>query len=213
MKRSMRWIVAVFGVVALAAAVFGVYTAMENRDALPILVKPSQGAARVATDMLQAVADGDYDKAGTMILGEPDLGVDREADGAVGQFLWNAYQESLEFEAVGELFTTKEGVAQRYTVRYLDVNSVAANLREYSRALLQERVEQAEDVTEVYDENHEYREELVSEVLCEAAKMALEKDAAYKEETFVLNLTYRDGNWWVVLDNSLLTAISGGLVG
>ncbi len=213
MKIFMKCLAVIFGIAALAAAVFGIYTAMDNRDALPVLVTPSQEALRVASDVLQAVEDGDYEKAGSMILGVPDLGVDREADGAVGQFLWNAYQESLEFEPVGELFTTKEGVAQRYIVRYLDVNSVASNLRTYSQSLLQKRVEEAKEVSEVYNEKHEYREDVVMEVLYEAAEVALEENASYIEKEFIVNLSYRSGSWWVVLDDGLLSAISGGLAG
>lgn len=213
MKIFMKCLAAIFGIVALVAAVFGITTAMNNRDALPVLVQPSQEALNTAADMLQAVEDGNYEKAGSMILGLPDLGVDREADGAVGQFLWNAYQESLEFEAVGDLFTTKEGVAQRYTVRYLDVNSVASNLRTYSQTLLQKRVEEAKEVSEVYNENHEYREDVVMEVLYEAAEVALQENAVYIENEFVVNLAFRGDRWWVVLDDGLLSAISGGLAG
>ena len=213
MKIFMKCLAVVFGIAALAAAVFGIHTAMENRDALPVLVEPSQGALNAASEMLQAVEDGDYEKAGSLILGMPDLGVDREADGAVGQFLWAAYQESLEFEAVGDLFTTKEGMAQRYTVRYLDVNSVASNLRDYSQTLLEKRVEEAKEVTEVYNENHEYREDVVMEVLYEAAEVALAEKATYIEEEFVVNLAYRGDRWWVVLDDGLLSAITGGLAG
>lgn len=213
MKTFLKCLAAVFGIVALVAAVIGICAAMSNRESLPVLVAPSQGALTTASDMLQAVEDGDYKKAGSMILGMPNLGVDREADGAVGQFLWNAYQESLEFEPMGELFTTKEGVAQRYTVRYLDVNSIASNLRDYSQVLLQKRVEEADDISEVYTEDHEYREDVVMDVLCEAAKAALEEKASYIEKEFVVNLAYQADRWWVVLDDSLLSAISGGLAG
>lgn len=213
MKIFMKCLAVLFGVAALASAVFGIRLAITNRDALPVLVEPSQEAMNVASTMLQAVADGDYEKAGSMILGDPDLGVDREADGEVGKFLWNAYQESLEFTPVGEAFTTEEGIAQRYTVHYLDINSVASNLRTHSQALLEKRVEEAEDVSEVYDENNEYREDVVMEVLYDAAEQALKENASYIEQEFVVNLAYRGGKWWALLDEGLLAAITGGLAG
>ena len=71
MKIFMKCLAVVFGIAALAAAVFGIHTAMENRDALPVLVEPSQGALNAASEMLQAVEDGDYEKAGSLILGNP----------------------------------------------------------------------------------------------------------------------------------------------
>ena len=211
MKKSIKCLAAVFGAAALAAAAFGICLAMGKRDALPVLSVTSQGAQCAAAEMLRAVEEGAYDEASCIILGEPDLGVDREADGAVGRLLWDAYQESLEFEPLGELFTTENGVAQRYAVRYLNVESVASNLRVYAEPLLQKRVEEAENVSEVYDEKNEYREDVVTEVLCEAAEKALQEKAVYIDREFVVSLTGRDGRWWVIPDAQLLSAISGGL--
>lgn len=213
MKIFLKCLAAVFGLLALAAAVFGIHVAIDNRDALPVLVEPSQDALNVAANLLQAVADGDYEKAGTMILGDPDLGVNREADGDVGKYLWNAYQESLEYKPVGDAFTTADGIAVRYSVRYLDVNSVAANLRTYSQTLLEKRVEEADELSDVYDENNEYREDVVMAVLYDAAELALKENAAYVEKEFNVNLVYRGGKWWALLDDGLLAAITGGLAG
>ena len=47
----MKCLAAIFGIVALVAAVFGITTAMNNRDALPVLVQPSQEALNTAADM------------------------------------------------------------------------------------------------------------------------------------------------------------------
>ena len=51
------------------------------------------------------------------------------------------------------------------------------------------------------------------EVLYEAAEVALAEKATYIEEEFVVNLAYRGDRWWVVLDDGLLSAITGGLAG
>lgn len=213
MKIFMKCLAVLFGVVALLSAGFGIRVALDNRDAMPVLVEPSQEALGTASEMLQAVADGEYEKAGSMILGMPDLGVNREADGQVGQILWNAYQQSLEYTVVGEPFTTADGIAVRYSVRYLDISAVAANLRTHSQTLLEKRVDEAEELSDVYDENNDYREDVVMEVLYDAAELALKENAAYIEKEFTVNLVYRGGKWWVLLDDGLLAAITGGLAG
>lgn len=198
---------------ALAVAAGSIWLAFDNRDAMPVLVEPSQEALLTASSMLQAVSDGDYALAGSLILGQPDLGVDRPADGEVGMLLWQLYQDSLEFTPRGECFATSSGIAQGYTVRYLDVDSVTATLRQRSQKLLEERVAKAVDVSEVYDENQEYREDVVMEVLLQAARDAAREDATYLEAEFTVNLIYSEGKWWVVSDTQLLSAISGYLVG
>jgi hypothetical protein len=199
--------------VALAVAVGGIWLGLENRNAMPVLVQPSRDALNTASVMLQAVADGDYALAESLILGQPNLGVDRQADGEVGRLLWQLYQSSLEFSPLGECFATGSGIAQCYRVRYLDLDSVTATLRGRSQALLEQRVAEAEDVSEVYDENQEYREDVVMEVLLQATRDAAREDATYVEAEFTVNLIYSDGKWWVVSDSQLLSAISGNLVG
>ena len=213
MKTMKRCFAMLFITAAMLVAAAGVWIALENRNAAPVLVEPSQEALNTASAMLQAVADGDYDLAGSMILGTPRLGVDREADGEVGKLIWNAYQESLSFTPVGECFVTDSGIAQCYTVRYMDLDSVTANLRQRSQKLLEQRVAEAEDVSELYDDNLEYREDVVMEVLLEAAAQAVEEDATFVENTFTVNLIYSGEKWWVVNDSQMLSAISGSLVG
>lgn len=213
MKIAMRCFASLLAVVALTAAVGGIYISFRYKDEEPVLLEPSQEASDAATALLDAVCAGDYETAGSLILGSPELGVDRPAQDAVGVLLWDAYQDSLEYVPVGEPFATDSGVAQRFTVRYLDLSSVTATLRERSQALLEERVAQAEDTSEVYDENNEYREDVVMDVLYDAAVAALAEDARYVEVTFTMKLVYRDGRWLAVADDELLNAISGSLAG
>jgi hypothetical protein len=73
-------------------------------------------------------------------------------------------------------------------------------------------VAEAADVTEVYDENNDYREDVVMEVLLEAAEDSLAEDAQNMSVTLTVGLRYWDNRWWVVADEALLDAISGGVL-
>ena len=210
--KTLRTILAVvLCLAALFVAVFGVCFALANRHAAPLLVKEDPRARNVVQGLLDSVSRGDYTKAGAYLLGAPDLGVDRPAESALGVFLWDAYQESLTFTPVGECYVTSSGIAFDYTVRRLDLDSVTANLNTRSQKLLSEAVKGAVDMDEVYDENNEYRETFVMEVLLEAAKQALKEDASYVEHTFAVNMVYREGKWYAVPDSGLMDAISGSL--
>lgn len=213
MKVIKMLLAGLFCTAALAAAGLGVWLAADNRDAAPVLVREDPAARQTAQALLDAVCAGDYETAGGMMLGSPELGVDRPAQDAVGVLLWDAYQQSLSFAPVGGCYATASGVAYDYTVRYMDLDSVTGVLRERSQTLLSQRVEQAEDMSEVYDENNEYREAFVMEVLRDAARQALAEDADYIERSFTVNLVYRDGCWWAVADDELLSAVSGSLAG
>ena len=213
MKTAVRILACVFAVLALVIAVGGVCFIFANRNAHPVLVVPSQAALDTASQLLQNVCDGDYTAAEKLILGSPDLGVDREAEGSVGKLIWEAYQDSISFTPVGQCFATESGVGQSYVVRYLDLEALTANLRTYSEQLLALRVKQAADVSQVYDSNNNYREDVVMEVLCDAAKKAIQRDAVFVELTITVNMVYRNGRWLAVPDAQLLGAITGGLVG
>ena len=146
------------------------------------------------------------------MLGKPSLGVDREAADRVGVLIWDAFGDSVSYELVGECYTTADGLAQDLTVTTLDIKSVTAQLRSRSQALLEQRVAEAEDTADIYDEKNEYREDFVMDVLYDAAVQALEEDAVEKTVELTIKLSYSDGSWWVIADENLLSAISGGIL-
>lgn len=178
----------------------------------PILLSPPDDAKNVLTTMMDAVCDGDYEQASRTILGTPDFGADRESDSDVGILFWNAMRESMDYELVGDCYTTDSGLAQNITFTYLELESVTSQLGEKSKAMLEQRVQQAEDPSEIYDEDHNYREDVVMEILHDSAVEAIEENAKTITVELTVNLTYQNGQWWVVADKALLHAISGGIL-
>ncbi len=203
---------ALFAAVGICTAAAVGYIGMNFTDQDPRLLTPPTAARQQVVTMMEAVCNGDYEKASQVILGTPSLGVDRAPGDDVGVKIWNAFQESLSYELVGECYTTGNGLAQDIKVTGLDIESVTANLRQRSQTLLEERVQAAEDTSEVYDENNEYREDFVMDVLYDAATQALKEDAQEKTAELTIKLVYSDGSWWIVADNALLDAISGGIM-
>ncbi|MBP3305760.1 MAG: hypothetical protein J6L24_07310 [Oscillospiraceae bacterium] len=201
-----------FAILAALAAAAGIYFSISRIDAEPVLVKqPSSAQERVVT-LMDAVCASDYKTVSAQLCGQPDLGLDREAADAVGVLLWDALEDSRSYTIVSDCYATNTGVAWDIQLTCLDLSSVTANLREHSQALLAQRVEEAEDISEIYDENNEYREEFVMDVLYDAAVEALAEDAEQTTYSFTLNLICANGVWWVMPDAPLLQAISGGIL-
>lgn len=212
----MKWIAKIIGLVFILAGMvvagFTVEVTKNNLDSIPVLLAPVEEAEAQAQALMDAVAKGDYTAAEALILGNPKLGVDRDPADTVGIMIWEAFVESYSYEMVGDSFATDSGIAQNVKVSYLDISSVTRNLRERSQALLEARVAEAEDVDEIYDENNDYKEEFVMEVLKDAVTDALKEDAQMTGAEFTMNLVYRDGKWVVVSDGALMAAISGDVV-
>lgn len=202
-----------FALAGLFLGALTVHVSFTYRQADTVLLEAPEDANTALTDVMDAVCAGDYETAQNLLYGQPTLGVDREPEDAVGKLFWNAFVSSLRYELSGDFYATDSGLARNVTVTCLDVSSVTANLGQRSRAEMERMQAQTEDISQVYDENHEFREEFVMQALLQAAQQALAEDAQTKTVTFTANLVFQDGRWQMVCDSAFLRAISGGLSG
>ena len=204
---------AFFALLAVCFAGLVLYAAVFCRNIRPVLVYGGQEASVRAEELMDAVCSGDFERAEQLLLGTPDLGADRKPEDPVGRMIWDAYLNSLDYRLVGGIYPTDQGIAQDVKIISLELSTATEQLGRRARELLNERVEAAQDMEQLYDENNEYREELVMEVLREAAGQALEEDVRYGYQVVTLNFVYQDGQWWILADQNFLNAISGGVAG
>lgn len=202
----------IFAIIGIAAAVAAVSLSLSNKDADPVLLAPPEEAKHQVIGLMDAVCEGDFTKASTYLQGQPDLGVDREASDPVGALIWDAFCDSMEYELIGECHAAEEGLAQTVKITCIDITSVTAVLNERSQTMLKQRVEEAEDMDDVFDADLQYREDFVMEVLYDAAEVALQEDATTMTTEVTVKMNYQNDTWWIIADRELLDAISGGIL-
>ena len=202
----------IFVIIGIAAAVAAVNLSLSNQDADPVLLSPPEEAKLQVVGLMDAVCDGDFAGASTYLYGQPNLGVDRDPSDPVGVLIWNAFLDSMSYELVGDCYGTEQGLAQNVTFNYMDITSVTAVLKDRSWTVLEKRVDEAEDLYDVYDKNMQYREDFVRDVLYDAAEEALKTDAKMMSVDVTVNMIYQNDAWWITADRSLLDAISGGIL-
>lgn len=202
----------IFGILGGLMAAFTVWLSLSSLHASPVLIRRAAGADACARQMLDAVCTGDYAAAGQCLYGMPNLQSGAETESESGKLIWAAFIDSLEYELVGESFVSEQGVSQKVKLHRLDFASVTEKLAERSQTLLTKRVEEAEDVSEIYGTGTSYREDFVMGVLRDATMEALREDSRFIDQEIVMNLIYDQGSWWVLADQSLMNAISGGVV-
>lgn len=208
--RFFSWI---FAALAICLAALTLYICMRYTATEPMLLTPAGDARDRAVEMLDAICLGDYSGAEKILLGNPSLGADRQPEDPVGVLIWDAFVDSLSYELMGDCYATDSGVALDVCIHSLDISSVTASLSSRSHSLLEQRVAEAENVSLVYDANNQYREDVVMEVLFQAAQDSLAQDSRFTASLLTLNMVYRDGQWWIVPDNALTQAVSGGFAG
>lgn len=202
----------IFVIIGIAAAVAAVNLSLTNKNADPVLLVPPEEAKLQVVGLMDAVCSGDFTTASTYLHGQPALGVDREASDPVGVLIWKGFCDSMSYELVGDCYATEEGLAQNVKLSCMDITSVTAVLKDRSQSMLEMRVDEAENLEEVYDDNLQYREDFVMSVLYDAAAAALKEDAKTITMDLTVNMIFQDGTWWIIADRNLLDAISGGIL-
>lgn len=202
-----------FALVGVLLALGALVLSIGWREAPPVLVMAPEAAEVRSEELMTALAEGDFAKAQTILYGNPDLGVDRQPKDEVGQLIWDTFCSSIDYAFTGELYATDKGLARDVAITTLDIASVTGTLKERSQVLLEKRVESAEDVSQIYDEKNNYREDFVMDVLYDAATESLQEDARYLTREITLNLVYQQGSWWVMPDGALIQVISGSTAG
>ena len=196
MKRAAA-ISYLFGLLALLFAAAAVAVAVLCRDDAPVLVDVPEEASARAEALMQAVCEGDFQRAEAMLHGEADLGADGTPEDPVDAMIWKAYLDSFDYQMVGDVYAADTGLVQDVKFISMELDTVTENLGSRAQALLDRAMETAEDVSQLYNEKNEYREVLVKGILMEAARQALEEDVRYGYRIIALPLAYSDGQWWV----------------
>ena len=166
-NKASFWI---FGALAAVLAVAALLICLTQRNAVPRLFGKTEGAEKCARGMMECISRGDYAGASAYLYGTPSLGTDAQRETPAAALIWDAFVSSLECQSQGSCYATDAGVAMDFTVSGLDIPSLTQELKQRSAAVLEARVEAAEDMSQVYDSNQQYREDFAQSVLEEAAR-------------------------------------------
>ena len=200
----------IFGVISTAVSVTAT---LFFGDKPSVLLEVPESAPACVESLMDCICAGKGSQAEQFLYGSPDLGIDDPPADEVGRLVWNAFLDSTSYELLGDFYATETGLARDLRITALDVPLVVESLSPLAHDILLSRLEDAEEYSLIYDENNHFRESFVSDVLRTAAQQALESNAPYKESTIALHLVFYGGEWFVVPDTALLSAISGGLPG
>ena len=211
-RRKIGFFSGLFGLLGLFLIGAGIYLALANINSSPMLVQQPKAAMEQVTTMLDALCDGEYQTVSKCLYGNPNLGMDGEAADQVGQMFWEKLTESFTYEIRGDFHATDSGVALDVTITCLDLDSVTGSIRERARAIMEARIDGVEDLSEIYDENYEFREEFVMDALAQAVEAAIAEEAQMISRELTLNLVYEGGQWWIMPEQDLLRALSGGIL-
>lgn len=204
-----RFFAYVFACIGVLLLVGSMVFFLWNRDADVRVAQLPREAVSASEDFVRVLNDGDLEAAAQRMYGQPDLGIGGDMETPESSLLWEAFCSSIVLEMTGEWEVEQSALVRTGTVTYLDVSAVLEKLPERVQTLLDQKIAAAEDLSEIYDEQNEFRKELVDEILEKALQQALSQDGEPVIGEVSLKLVNRDGNWWVVPSQNLLQILSG----
>ena len=188
-----------------AAALYGGVTA-QNRPAKLLWSEP--GAKAAAAALVETLSAGNFAQGSEYLQGNPQLLLPEEASGA-GGMLWDYYRQHLRGELTGEPYLSTRGYCQDALFTVPDLDGLIRRMKEIAPELVTQRIVQAQELSEIYNDDYSFRENLISEILAEAARSAMAEGAAPKQYPVQLRLVYQDDRWQVLPDQPLLDILAG----
>lgn len=206
-----RFFAVVFGFLGTAVMVGAIGLCLVSLDAPTRMEETPEGAVACAEALETAISQRAYSDLENCLYGQPQLGLTGEPKEELARMVWDLVQRNLEFSWEGDYYLHDGVLCRDARVRYLDAASVTRNLQTRAHALLTLRVEEATDMAELYGEDGEFRQELVEEVLKAALTQGCLEDVQSVTADVTIKLVCREGQWWALPEEALLTALSGGL--
>lgn len=200
-----------FGLAGICVAISALWLSAYAMDAEPAMVETPEAALEQVEHLMDSFCAGDYVAASNYLYGTPDLGVDREAADEVGVLIWEAFEQSMTWEMTGECYATNSGLTQDVRITTLDISAVTDYIEENARTRIEQAALAAEDYDEVFDENDAYRESFIADILRQVTQDGIAAADQQLTTDVTLHLVWSENRWWVVSNDSLIRAVSGGI--
>lgn len=178
-----------FFVLGTAVLFVSIVGCLVFRNAEPKGRSVPREAEEAAESFVAVLSAGDLERASGLIYGQPTLGAEASFESRAAARVWEGFQSSLSCEA-GAYHWEGNDLYRDVTLSYLDVSGVLTDIQSIAKAGTEE-TRDADDL------------------LLEAVEAAL----SWGNQVTVqgrIGLKEDGGNWYVIPDKTVLSAISGG---
>ena len=172
--------------------------------------KPGEEPVVCAKRFLSFVCDKDEEDAKKILSSDDSLFVSPENPDETEELIFSSLRESYSYSVTDPGSSEDTHTSVSASINYLDMEKSVPELKEYVNSRLAELVENSRR-SDVYDENDEYRQDVLNDVYAEAVKKVLEDpEKYYSDSDITLDLDYSNGEWRVAPNPALKLALSGG---
>lgn len=191
MKLS-KFFSSVFAVLGTGVMIVSILLCLLCRNLEPKSQSVPLAAEETSRQFMQALSDGDYQTAGSLLYGQPELGAEGAFESDAAAYLWEAFRGSISWEESSGCYLEGTEVYRDVTVTVLDISSVLNAVPALAQSMGDSPSSPDTDA-----------------LLLEAVKKALSGGETLSVSG-KLRLIQDEGQWYVIPDKKILSAISGG---
>ncbi len=173
--------------------------------------KPSGDPRETVLRFFDAVMRQDYEAACACLDGVESLGLEHVPARAADQAVYAALRGQFSAELYGACSVDGTTAHQQVNCRYLDLEKLESEARNLALVNIS-RYASTHPVGELYNENGNYRPELLRDAWDQAILELLQNPENYRSSGGVqLELHWHDGQWRIVPNEKLLRLLCGGV--
>lgn len=204
-----RFFAVFFGILGLLLMLGTAVLCFGSLDA-PVWAEVPREVKECAEEAVRLLDEGDLNAAADMFYGNPRLGTDRDLSEEAAD-VWEIFCEGISCELTSEVYVSGSSYAADAVITVPKISSITDTITEHGKRLLDERIAVAEKMAELYDENGEFRQDLINEVMDQATELAFGEEPEMLTFETTFGFVYQAKRWQAVPDQTLMRALHGGL--
>lgn len=175
-----------------------------------ILIHTNGNPSDVVDSFYSALIADNYPAAYGYLKDYTTLGLENEPQDGYSDKIYEALKNSYAYELTGPAVINEFTAVQDVRFTYLDITSISDDIASRIDGLLEERVEQL-PWHMIYDDNGDYRTDLLDEVYDTAFANAMKSSSQYIVTTdYSVSLEYIGDNWFIIVNDDMTYCLAGG---
>ena len=174
-----------------------------------LVFMPSKQPEEVSSSFMTAVCMGEENLASSLLASPMQLDIPLNQPDEAALLLERSLKDSYSCEAAGAPILDGTNAKQNYKFTSLNVTALVPDILAEVDKELEYKVENSKK-SDVYDKDNNYRTDILEEIYQSAIVKVLQDAPSYYTQSLIgLELTYQNGEWKVLPNNSLQLALNG----
>ena len=206
---SLKRSVCLWAIAGIILALLTLVIILMGINSTPAIAMEPQVLVDAAAQTLDCVRTGDYDALGQMLYGAPNLGDSPKDTDDLESMILMTFLQSIRYQIIPDFRASDSGISLDVQITCMDIPALSSAMQEIVPDLMNQIANEKGDESLVYDENHNYLDSFLTEVLYTAAQQILADDPQTMDTVLTLELVQSNGRWQVVPTNDFVQLLCG----